>query len=160
MYVRNSGIWNQPQWVQAVRLHGVLLTLSGDELHSQKIFWYLRWGEVVQNSAGARLGYDADATDAKFKGVCILRRCNRTCPMCIANGSDLLYVCSKQRDLKPTSMCSSRTPSWRSTYVKWGRRILRRCNGTCHKCIANGRNLLYVCPHPRGTCLSSAWLFP
>ena len=112
----------------------------------------------MQNSAGARLGYDADATDAKFKGVCILRRCNGTCPMCISiHSRDLLYVCPKQRDLKPTSMCSSRTPSWRSTYVKWGRRILRRCNGTCHKCIANGRNLLYVCPHPRGTCLSSAW---
>lgn len=37
---------------------------------------------------------------------------------------------------------------------------LASCRGTCHKCIANGRNLLYVCPHPRGTCLSSAWLFP
>jgi len=81
---------------QAVHLHGFLLTLSGDELHSQKIFWYLRWGEVVQNSAGARLGYDADATDAKFKGVRILRRFNGTSPKCSAICcTDLLYVCPK-----------------------------------------------------------------
>ena len=34
----------------------------------------------MQNSSGARLGYDADATDAKFKGVCILRRYCGICP--------------------------------------------------------------------------------
>jgi len=69
----------------SVRHHGRQRWLSGDELHSQKIFWYLRWGEVVQNSAGARLGYDAEATDAKFKGVRILRRGCVTCLLFIAN---------------------------------------------------------------------------
>ena len=55
--------------------------------------------------------------------------------------------CPKTAEPAHRALPSSRTPSRRFTYVKWGRRILRRYCGTCPSCkTIDCRDLLYVCP--------------
>ena len=58
-----------------------------------------------------------------------------------------LYGLTETKGSGLSSKRPSRTPSWLSAYVKWGRRILRRFNGISPKCSAICcRDLLYVCP--------------
>ena len=58
-----------------------------------------------------------------------------------------LYGLTETKGSGLSSKRPSRTSSWLSAYVKWGRRILRRATGPAHYVLPTAcRDLLYVCP--------------